>query len=268
MSWKPKLAFPLDKAPKRQRTGKGQAGLKTLLPSEQKPPPRVVHRCETVETAKPKPSAPPPQPLSPLWPPYSAAFPSMLGDVIGTESGDCMITDFEEVRAEPRKARCRARSKRNREFPPPLTFLRETGEMPWTFKREYGGDGRLTLTAERLRRHEYCIEARREDGRLAMRLASEDGDGDGGYSIDDEDFEFNQAFQFERVDEEERGSGFEEELAKEASFSNLDCEGGPPGDLRLCVTYEYDASGLPFGDRNAYLGRPASAPLRPMTPVM
>ncbi|KAL2339861.1 hypothetical protein Fmac_007801 [Flemingia macrophylla] len=271
MSRKPKLPFT-----KRHRTSKGQAGLKALLHFEQKPPFRVLQSRKTVETAKPKLSPP----LSSPWSPLSSVFP--VGDVIGTESGDCMITDFEEATAEtePRKVWRRERRRNKREFPPPpLTLLRETGEVSWTFKRERSGDGRLTLivTAERVR----CHEARREDGRLAVRSIAEDGDGgycrECGYPVDEEgqDFEFNQGFDFdfdfESVDEEDGGLGFEFENGPEpgeGSYSDLENESGPRGDLHLCVTYEYDAAGLGFVDRNPYLGRPASAPLVPMTPVM
>ncbi|TKY74341.1 The fantastic four family [Spatholobus suberectus] len=268
--WKGKLPFPLKNTPKRHRTGKGQGGLTTLVRSEEKTPPRAVHRCETVPTAE---SKPPRTPLSSLWSPSSPApETAMVGDVIGTESGYCMITDIEEVKAEPEppkaRGRDRGKSRRKREFPPPLTLLRETGKMPWTLKREYSGDGRLIITAEKVRRRECIMEARREDGRVTMSFLHEDGDccEECGYPTNDEEeegFEFNEGF--ECVDEEEEECGFEiqEEFAKEDSNSD---ESERRGDLRQCATY--DPAGPGFGDPNSYLGRPASTPLRPMTPVM
>ncbi|KAG5048830.1 hypothetical protein AAZX31_04G103800 [Glycine max] len=292
--WKAKQPFPLENTPKRHRTGKSQAGLKTLVHSEEKARPRVVHRCTMEEETTE--SEPSPPPLSWLRSPSSPAFQTtMLGDVIGTESGDCMITDVEELRteSEPRKTIIKRRERgRKREFPPPITLLRETGEMPWSLEREYSGDGRLIITAvpETVvkRGHEYCsiMEARREDGRLTMRFVpEEDGDycEECGYAIDDEeDLEFNQGFD-SVDDEDECGFEFEEESAKEATNESERCG---KLDLRECVTYDGPGLGpvemlqLPhsdsdpflkgtgFGDLNTCLGRPASAPLRPMTPVM
>ncbi|KAL5145395.1 hypothetical protein HKD37_06G015448 [Glycine soja] len=72
----------------------------------------------------------------------------------------------------------------------------------------------------------------------------------------------------------------DEELAKEASNETERCG---DLDLRECVTYDGPGpwevfqlhhsdsdpflKGTGFGDLNTYLGRPASAPLRPMTPA-
>lgn len=102
------------------------------------------------------------------------------------------------------------------------------------------------------RGHEYSIKM--GDSRITMRLASEE---ECGYP--------------------------DEELAKEASNETERCG---DLDLRECVTYDGPGpgpwevfqlhhsdsdpflKGTGFGDLNTYLGRPASAPLRPMTPVM
>ncbi|CAJ1974149.1 unnamed protein product [Sphenostylis stenocarpa] len=263
---KAKLSFRSKNTPKRYRTA--EAGLKTLFHSEFKPPLRVVHRCTPEKAAESELSSPPPPPLSWMWSPSSPAFRMiMMGDVIGTESGDCMIAYVEELRAEPESPkvmiRCRERrEKRKRQFPPPLTLMRETSEMSLTFKREYNGDGRLTVTAERVRRgHEQCImEVRKVNERVTMWLVREDGvDED-----DDVEMRFNEGLESE---EEECGFEFEEEMGK---------EGERCGDLRECVSVTCDASWpggllrLHHSDSfpDLYLGRAASAPIRPMTPVM
>jgi len=273
LPWKAKLAFPSKNTPKRHRTG--EAGLKTLFHSELEPATRVVHRCTPEEAAESEPSSPPP--ISRMWSAASRAFrTTMMGDVIGTESGDCMITYVEELRMERESPmviiRCRERSeKRKRQLPPPLTLMRETGEMPWTFRRECNGDGRLTVTAEKMKRgHKHrTMEVRTEGDRVTMRLVPEDDD----YCeqcdypiVDDEDdgeMQFNEGFEIE-----ECGLEFEEELAKKVSRESERC-----GDLRECVSLTYYASGpggllQPYHSDSfpdIYVGRPASAPIRPMT---
>jgi len=280
LAWKVKLVFPAKNTPKRHRTG--EAGLKTLFHSELKPPMRVVHRCTPPpqKAAESEPSSP--APISLMW---SAAWralrTAMMGDVIGTESGDCMITYVEELRVEPDSPmvmlRCRERSeKRKRQLPPPLTLMREMGEMPWTFKRECNGDGRLTVTAEEETRrgHEHCfMEVRTEDERVTMRLRLDPEEDDYceqcGYPIvvvdddDDGEMKFNEGFEFE-----ECGLEFEEELAKKVLKETEQC-----GDLRECVSLTYYGPGallhlyhsdsLPDID----LGRPASAPIGPILTV-
>ncbi|KAG5031322.1 hypothetical protein JHK85_015304 [Glycine max] len=86
-----------------------------------------------------------------------------------------------------------------------------------------------------------------------------------------------------RLASEEECGYPDEELAKEASNETERCG---DLDLRECVTYDGPGpgpwevfqlhhsdsdpflKGTGFGDLNTYLGRPASAPLRPMTPVI
>ncbi|XP_022636024.1 uncharacterized protein LOC111241615 [Vigna radiata var. radiata] len=277
---KAKLAFPSKSTPERHRTG--EAGLKTLFHSELKPPTRVVHRCTTQEAAESEPSSPPPPTISRMWAPASGAFrTTMMGDVIGTESGDCMITYMEEL-VEPESPilmmRCREKSaKRKRQLPPPLTLMAETREMPWAFTRECDGDGRLIVTAERVRRgREHCImEVRTEDERVTMRLVPEDNDCcelccypiDDDVDDDDDDdgeVQFNEGFKIE-----ERGLEFVEELAKKVSSESERC-----GDLRECISLNSYASGpgwllqphISDSFPDIYLGQPASAPIRPMTP--
>ncbi|KAJ1406804.1 The fantastic four family [Sesbania bispinosa] len=282
--------FPLKNNPKKQyRPGNGYCyGLKNLFP----PPSRILHCYNIASKSKP---FPPPS----SKPPSSPAFrTTMMGEVIGTESGDCMNCDaVEDVKGKAEKSPAIATSQRRgreyrsgrtkREFPAPITLMRETGRMPWIFRREYSEDGRIVIRAERekVKRHEY-VEAYRENGRLTMRLVEEDNGesvccGKCGWPIPEEeleDLEFNEEPEgLERVgeDEEEEEVGFdsEEEFGKEGSESSL----GRCGDLRQCVSYaagelvrDSDScwKGTGIGDANDYLGRPGSAPLRPMMPVM
>jgi len=277
---KAKLAFP-KRTPERRRTG--EAGLKTLFHSELKSPTRVVHRCTPEEAVESEPSSPAPPTISRMWGPASWAFrTTLMGDVIGTESGDCMITYVEEWRVEPDSPivmmRCRERiEKRKRQLPPPLTLMREMGEMPWAFTRECNGDGRLIITAERVSRghdgHEHCImEVRTEGERVTMRLVPEDDDCCElcGYPIvddDDGEMQFNDGFEIE--ESLRKSLEFEEELAKKVSRESERC-----GDLRDCVSLNFYASGpdwllqphLSDSFPDIYLGRPASAPIRPMIP--
>ena len=62
---------------------------------------------------------------------------------------------------------------RQREFPPPIPLLARTENlpchMPWVLKRHYTSDGRLILTEERVKHHEY-FRAHRADGRLTLQL--------------------------------------------------------------------------------------------------
>ncbi|KAB1205446.1 hypothetical protein CJ030_MR7G010613 [Morella rubra] len=114
---------------------------------------------------------------------------SVIGDYIGMES--CLdLEDNGEVYSlkgaggdsenESRKAHNRCRVKRDqrlaskkKEFPPPIPLLAQTGNlpshMPWVLKREYTSDGRLILTEEKVRHHEY-FQAHRANGRLTLKL--------------------------------------------------------------------------------------------------
>lgn len=46
--------------------------------------------------------------------------------------------------------------------------------MPWVLRRHYTGDGRLILTEEKVRHHEY-FRAHRSNGRLTLHLVPLDG---------------------------------------------------------------------------------------------
>ncbi|KAF5450833.1 hypothetical protein F2P56_031152 [Juglans regia] len=62
---------------------------------------------------------------------------------------------------------------KKKEFPPPIPSLARTGNlpshMPWVLKRQYTSDGRLVLTEEKVRHHEY-FRAHRANGRLTLQL--------------------------------------------------------------------------------------------------
>ncbi|KAK7311596.1 hypothetical protein RJT34_09845 [Clitoria ternatea] len=222
-----------------------------------------------------------------MWSPSSPRFQStIIGDVIGTESGDYMMSDaVEQMEWEPRpKVRSKERGgrRKKREFPPLITLLRRTGQMPWIFQREYGEEGRLVVAVQKVRCSEYK-EARREGGRICMRFvrAQYDDDDDDerayceecGYSMDyDEDFEFNE--ETESVDnaKEEKEEENDFALGKEGSDNCDENEGLGEG-----VTYGGGAGllhdsesfcGVGGASASVFLGRACSSPLRPMTPVM
>ncbi|KAF3445759.1 hypothetical protein FNV43_RR10936 [Rhamnella rubrinervis] len=68
---------------------------------------------------------------------------------------------------------------RKKEFPPPIPSLARTenlpSHMPWVLKRHYTSDGRLILTEEKVKHHEY-FRAHRSNGRLTLQLVPLDGD--------------------------------------------------------------------------------------------
>ncbi|KAK9983405.1 hypothetical protein SO802_032930 [Lithocarpus litseifolius] len=111
-----------------------------------------------------------------------------IGDYIGMES--CLDINEEvqysskdknsggESDSEVYIKKCRVkreqrRAMRQREFPPPIPSLARTENlpchMPWVLKRHYTSDGRLILTEERVKHHEY-FRAHRADGRLTLQL--------------------------------------------------------------------------------------------------
>ncbi|KAK7410557.1 hypothetical protein VNO78_01420 [Psophocarpus tetragonolobus] len=91
--------------------------------------------------------------------------------------------------------------------------------MPWSLERKYSGEGRLIITAERVRGSQECcvMETHREDGRLTMRLVAEEDDDD--YC---EECCYPMGFEFDEV-----------QLAKEGSNEVERCR-----DLRVCATYD------------------------------
>ncbi|KAK9270858.1 hypothetical protein L1049_026444 [Liquidambar formosana] len=114
-----------------------------------------------------------------------SSWSSMMGDLIGTESGIDTSTDLDTIpgggfeKIEPYKF---SGSKRNqpcktkKEYPPPIPLLARTGNlpghMPWVLTRHYV-DGRLILKEKRVKHHEY-FEAHRENGRLVLYLVPMD----------------------------------------------------------------------------------------------
>ena len=61
----------------------------------------------------------------------------------------------------------------NKEFPPPIPLVARAenlpSHMPWVLKRHYTDDGRLILTEEKVKHHEY-FRAHRSNGRLTLQL--------------------------------------------------------------------------------------------------
>lgn len=124
------------------------------------------------------------------------SFP-LIGDYIGVEScvdyeeppgpGAAVAGGGDSLQAEPERRRGRRwepkgkrrREREEREYPPPIPLLARTGNlpshMPWVLRRHYTSDGRLILTEEKVRHHEY-FRAQRANGRLTLQLVPLDGD--------------------------------------------------------------------------------------------
>lgn len=128
--------------------------------------------------------------LSDLLSPTSSSL--LSGDYIGMESSvdvqkdreeDQVVQNDEEEEAEEGQGgnfrqrlmgrREQKWAMRNKEFPPPIPLLARTenlpSHMPWVLKRHYTSDGRLILTEEKVRHHEY-FRAHRSNGRLTLQL--------------------------------------------------------------------------------------------------
>ncbi|KAF7829902.1 Protein FANTASTIC FOUR like [Senna tora] len=229
--------------------------------------------------------SPPPTPPSPWWPMYGRCC--VMGDVIGTESGDYVsmssnVEDLELGEGEASSSKCnrrkRMRRSGKREFPPPITLLRDEGgnNMPLVFKRETSAEGRLMIRAERVKRHQYLIP-HRENGRLRLYINPLPPQQDDIHHcahpispnqhqqelfVDDDDVDFNEQQVILHVSESESS---EQELGS-------DCEDGSlhktwvtneEGDPNCLGFWKDQVIEGPTG----YLGRPASAPLPPMTTV-
>ncbi|XP_022992861.1 uncharacterized protein LOC111489066 [Cucurbita maxima] len=67
--------------------------------------------------------------------------------------------------------------KNQKNYPPPIPLLVRTenlaSHIPWVMKRQYTGDGRLILTEEKVKHHEF-FRAHRSDGRLMLQLVTMD----------------------------------------------------------------------------------------------
>ncbi|CAL8104283.1 unnamed protein product [Prunus armeniaca] len=127
--------------------------------------------------------------LSDLLSPTSSSL--LSGDYIGMESSvdvqkDCeedqVVQNDDDEEEEGQGGNFRQRlmgrreqkwAMRNKEFPPPIPLLARTenlpSHMPWVLKRHYTSDGRLILTEEKVRHHEY-FRAHRSNGRLTLQL--------------------------------------------------------------------------------------------------
>lgn len=122
----------------------------------------------------------------------SPSFCSQLGDYIGMES--CLdLKNYEYLRSESREdenagrrvqnyvhgMRCQRWSTKKKEFPPPISLLARTenlpSHMPFVLRRYYTNDGRLILREERVRHHEY-FKAYRSNGHLRLQLVPLDDD--------------------------------------------------------------------------------------------
>ncbi|KAI5356033.1 Hypothetical predicted protein [Prunus dulcis] len=122
--------------------------------------------------------------------------PSLLtpGDYIGMQSCVDVLTDEElgsgRLRHKPNRFSKREerslrwvpkkmKMKDYMEVPPPIPSLARTenlpSHMPWILKRHYTTDGRLILTEEKVRHHEY-FRAHRSNGRLRLQLVPLDDD--------------------------------------------------------------------------------------------
>ncbi|XP_056173399.1 uncharacterized protein LOC130139758 [Syzygium oleosum] len=200
-------------------------------------------------------SAPPPS--KPSAAASSMGAPSyslhLIGDYIGVES--CVV-DYEEppdpgapaeaggggdslLRAEPERGRRRRREPkgRRREYPPPIPLLARTGNlhshMPWVLRRHYTSDGRLVLTEEKVRHHEY-FRARRANGRLTLQLVPLDGDAPYLPTIADDDND---------EEEEEEEEVLNPEAAGITIAGDLDNRDGGGGDDDDCQGEAGDRGG-------------------------
>ncbi|KAF8023486.1 hypothetical protein BT93_F0864 [Corymbia citriodora subsp. variegata] len=169
------------------------------------------------------------------------SFP-LIGDYIGAESS----VDFEEppdpgadvgdsVRGEPErgpgwrrepKGRRRGQRQERRAYPPPIPLLARTGNlpshMPWVLRRQYTSDGRLILTEEKVRHHEY-FRARRANGRLTLQLIPLDGDDPCLPTIADEEEEQEEQEEEEEILNPEVGVTIADDL--EHHSGDDDCQG-------------------------------------------
>ena len=111
--------------------------------------------------------------------PRFLSYPSsVMGDLIGTESGVYMSSYEDLVREPHRNGRQNKGSQEpatKTKYPPPIHLLAGTGNlvahMPWVLTRRCTNDGKLILTEERGKYQEY-FEAKREHGRLLLSLVS------------------------------------------------------------------------------------------------
>ncbi|XP_073125869.1 uncharacterized protein [Henckelia pumila] len=95
-----------------------------------------------------------------------------MGDYIGLESCVDLKPDMEPSRGGATDLRRSGgrRGASGKEYPPPMPSLASTEQLPsWVMHKHYTGDGRLIITEEKVKRHEY-LQANRSDGRLTLDL--------------------------------------------------------------------------------------------------
>lgn len=238
-------------------------GLQTLVHSEAtKLPQRILH-CYNMDKTRVALSQDVKTSL--LWERLSNSLGSsspglhstVMGDLIGAESGDCMSCDLLELLGQDQSEKkgfvFKEKKKVKKEFPPAITLMRDSGgAMPWCIRKECNEEGRLIFKAERVKCYYENMEAQRENGRLTMRLIHHHvNDDDDGWSIDDVDEEY----------QEKSGYEFEEELTKE--FDSNETRKTEIGrcwaDFRPCVSYS--GGGFARDSGSFYLGQPGSAPI-------
>lgn len=155
----------------------------------------------------------------------SSSSSSVMGDYIGMES--CLdLEENEEVHASNESeqgaySKCRGKRdqrlamKKKKEFPPPIPLLARTenlpGRMPWVLKRQYTSDGRLILTEERVRHHEY-FRAHRANGRLTLQLVPLNDDVWPPSSTDEDEYSDYEENEEEAHDDDVDGDEVEKEI--------------------------------------------------------
>ncbi|POO04059.1 The fantastic four family [Trema orientale] len=132
-----------------------------------------------------------------VMPSSSSSSSLIIGDYIGMESCVDVLKDGDEYydhhcpeavdqsdlsRGKPDQRlemKMKKKKKKASLFPPPIPLLARTENlpcrMPWVLKRHYTSDGRLILTEEKVRHHEY-FRAHRSNGRLTLQLVPLDDD--------------------------------------------------------------------------------------------
>ncbi|XP_051124386.1 heavy metal-associated isoprenylated plant protein 32 [Andrographis paniculata] len=159
---------------------------------------------------------------------------SELGDCLGTEScvdlkpvdgADDVVFDLNggggggggaEMRRKGKGKGKEAAPPVGREYPPQISSLARVDSLqaPWVMRKYYTDDGRLVITEEKLRRHEY-FRAHRSDGRLVMSFVPADDDDD------DEDENENENEDSDDEEEEEIGDGEDQAAAADGGDGNI-----------------------------------------------
>ncbi|XP_050378574.1 uncharacterized protein LOC126795883 [Argentina anserina] len=204
----------------------------------------------------------------------------MSGDYIGVEScvdvlrdEDVPHCDYNQKNCYRRKVEDKREEKRlammkRKEIPPPIPMLARTenlpSHMPWVLKRHYTSDGRLILTEEKVRHHEY-FRAHRSNGRLTLQLvplddevlappfiANQKDDVDEAVTAcdDDDNQEIEDNYSYENDDG--NGGGEEEEDLREKEEEDEDADGvddlqfhdgGPEEPISTLKCFNYNSVG-------------------------